>query len=135
MFLRWWVEQPGWQHAQRVRTAFLAGELGLVTPDFTRVELAEVLRKRGLLDGLFDERQYLVAVGSLDALGVELVALSADDLVRAAALGARHSLRIFDALAAALALDRGIRLLTADARCARAVAGVVEVEVLEGISA
>lgn len=133
VFLRWWVEQVGWQHAQRVRDQFLAGEIVLITPEFTRIELAEVLRKKALLDGILNEAEYLDAVASLDVLGVDLVQLDLDGLLRAAALGARRNLRLFDALGASLALDRGLPLLTGDARCARALAGVVEVEVLEGI--
>jgi len=133
VFVRWWVEQVGWQHAQRVRDAFVAGDLTLVTPEFTRVEHAEVLRKKGLLDGILTEDEYLVAVQSLDVMGVDLVALDNDGLVRAAALGAKRNLRMFDALGASLALDRGHPLLTGDARTARALAGLVDVEVLDGI--
>lgn len=133
VFLRWWVEQIGWEHAQRVRDEFIAGQVALITPEFTRVELAEVLRKKALLDGVLNEKEYLAAVDSLDVLGVQFVSLDRDDLVRAAALAARKSLRIFDALGASLALDRDLPLLTGDARAARALAGVVEVEVLEGI--
>lgn len=133
VFLRWWVEQVGWQHAQRVRDQFLAGDIALITPEFTRIEHAEVLRKKALLDGILNETEYLDAVASLDVLGVDLVPLDRVDLVRAAALGARRNLRLFDALGASLALDRGLPLLTGDGRCARALAGVVEVEVLDGI--
>lgn len=133
VFLRWWVEQVGWQHAQRVRDGFLAGEIALITPDFTRIELAEVLRKKAFLDGLLTEDEYLVATESLDMLGVDLVALDRGGLVRAAAVAARRSLRMFDALGASLALDRGLPLLTGDARAARALAGLLDVEVLEGI--
>lgn len=77
--------------------------------------------------------EYLAAVGSLDVLGVELVALDEADLARASALAARRRLRMFDAIGASLALDRGLPLLTGDAKCARALVGVVDVEVLEGI--
>ena len=66
-------------------------------------------------------------------LEVEMAVLDDADLVRAAALAGRHSLRMFDAVGAALALDRGLPLLTGDARSARALTGVVEVEVLSGI--
>lgn len=133
VFLRWWVEQVGWQHAQRVRDEFVAGEVALITPEFTRIEHAEVLRKKGLNDGVLNEDEYLVAVQALDVMGVDLIAIDNDGLVRAAALAARRSLRMFDALGASLALDRGYSLLTGDARSARALAGVVDVEVLEGI--
>ncbi len=133
VFLRWWVEQVGWQHAQRVRDEFVAGDVALITPEFTRIEHAEVLRKRGLIDGVLNKDEYLVAVRALDVMGVELVALDHDGLVRAAALAAQRNLRMFDALGASLALDRGHSLLTGDARSARALAGVVEVEVLDGI--
>lgn len=40
---------------------------------------------------------------------------------------------MFDAISASLALDRGHPLLTGDARSARALAGVVDVEVLQAI--
>lgn len=133
VFLRWWVEQIGWQHAQRVRDEFIAGNVALITPEFTRIEHAEVLRKRALLDGVLTEDEYLAAVQSLDVMGVELVRPGPDDLLRAASLAAKRSLRMFDALGAALALDRGLPLLTGDARCARALTGVIDVEVLEGI--
>lgn len=133
VFVRWWVEQVGWQHAQRVRDDLVAGDAVLITPEFTRIEHAEVLRKRGLLDGVLTENEYLAAVQALDVMGIDLVALDNAGLVRAAALAAKRSLRMFDALAASLALDRGLPLLTGDARSARALAGVVEVEVLEGI--
>lgn len=133
VFLRWFVEQVGWQHARQVQEQFVAGEIELVTPEFTRVELAEVLRKKGLNAGLLDEAEYLGAVRMLDVLDVEVVALGEDELVRSAALAARYSLRMFDAVGAALALDRGHPLLTGDAKCAKALAGVVDVEVLTGI--
>lgn len=133
VFLRWWVEQVGWQHAQQVRDEFVAGRLALVTPDFTRIEHAEVLRKRGFLDGLLTETEYLAAAQSLDIMGVELVSLGQADLVRAASLASRRNLRMFDALGAALALDRDLPLLTGDARSARALTGIVDVEVLRGI--
>ncbi|MEX2658265.1 MAG: type II toxin-antitoxin system VapC family toxin [Acidimicrobiales bacterium] len=133
VFLRWWVEQVGWQHAQRVRDEFLAGDLGLITPDFTRIELAEVLRRKGLLDGVLDLAEYLTAVQALDVVGVDLVPLDGDGLRRSATLAATRSLRMFDAIGASLALDRGHPLLTGDARSARALAGVVDVEVLQGI--
>jgi predicted nucleic acid-binding protein len=133
VFLRWWVEQVGWQHAQRVRDQFVAGDIALLTPEFTRIELAEVLRRKGLLEGVLTETDYLTAVESLDLLGIDLVALDRADLVRAAALASKRSLRMFDAVGASLALDRGLPLLTGDARSARALAGVVEVEVLDGI--
>ena len=74
------------------------------------------------------------AARALDDLGVELVVLDADGMERACALAARPSLTVYDALGASLALDRGLPLLTGDAKCARALAGVVDVEVLEGIN-
>ena len=133
VFLRWFVEQVGWQHAQRVRDQFLAGDVDLLTPEFTRVELAEVLRKKGLLAGVLDEAEYLDAVQVLDVLEVGIAVLDEAALVRSAALAGRHSLRMCDAIGAALALDRGVTLLTGDAKAAKALTGVVEVEVLKGI--
>lgn len=134
VFLRWFVDQVGYEHAREVRDEFLAGAVELRTPDFTRIELANVLRKTALITGIMTEAEYLSAVRVLDDLGVEIVPLDADGLERAAALAARQSLRVYDALAASVALDRGEPLLTADARSARALAGVVPVEILRGIA-
>jgi len=69
VFVRWWVDQVGWQHAQRIRDQFVAGDLDLITPEFTRIEHAEVLRKKGLLEGVLTEDEYLTAVQALDVLG------------------------------------------------------------------
>lgn len=75
VFLRWWVDQIGWQHAQRVCDEFLACDVELCTPEFTRVEHAEVLRKVGYLKGLFTEAEHLAAAEALDVVGIELVPL------------------------------------------------------------
>ncbi|MEU4831963.1 hypothetical protein [Streptosporangium sp. NPDC023615] len=51
VFLRWFVDQPGFEHAREVQEAFLDDLVMLETADFARIEVAGVLRKKGLLVG------------------------------------------------------------------------------------
>lgn len=133
VFLRWHVDQVGFEHAREVRDAFVDGSLRLLAPDFVRVEHAEVVRKVLFLRGHVDSEGLGALARSLDDLGVELHPLDADRVERAAVLAARHSLRFYDAVYAVLALDTGLELLTSDARLARALVGSVPVQVLRGI--
>lgn len=57
-----------------------------------------------------------------------------DTLLRAAALSADRSLRLFDALFVVLALSTGATLLTSDAKLTRAVTGLVSTELLRGVA-
>ncbi len=49
VFLRWFVDRPGFEHAREVQEAFLDDLVELETADFARIEVAGVLRKKGLL--------------------------------------------------------------------------------------
>lgn len=129
VMLRWYVDQNGCAHAREV----LAGDAELCTPDFGRVELADVLRRRALLPGHLDRASYLAAIGDLGAL-VTVVTTDDDTLLRAAALSADRSVRLFDALFVVLALTRGATLLTSDAKLTRAVTGLVSTELLRGVA-
>jgi predicted nucleic acid-binding protein len=132
VFVRWYVTQPGFEHARRVLDSFLAAELVLETVDFARVELANVLRKKAFLPGLCNMTEYVEWSRIVDDLGVVIHATAVDDLERAARLSAMRSLSTYDALFAHRALIRGIPLLTADARLYRALAGTVSTVLLDG---
>lgn len=134
VFVRWYVDQDGYQHAREVRDAFADGAVQLSTTDLARVEVAEVLRKKGLLPGRLDLEQYLGAVSTIDDLGVDVQDTDAEVLGRAAALAARRRLRVFDALFVDLSLRTGHTLLTTDARLARAVGALVSTELLRGVA-
>jgi hypothetical protein len=73
VFLRWFFEQPGFEHAREVQDRLVEGSLRLVTTEMARVELAHLLRTRGVRTGRLSREQYLEGVASLDALGVEIV--------------------------------------------------------------
>ncbi len=133
VFLRWFVKQPGWEHARRVRADFLAGALSLETADSVRTELAHVLRTKGLIQGRLDRAQFLVAVRAVDDLGVAIHATDVDGLEQAAALAADHNLRVFDALMVHRSLQRGLPLLTTDAKLCRAIDGLISTELLSGV--
>jgi predicted nucleic acid-binding protein len=130
VFVRWFLDQEGYEHAREIRQRFVLAEIGLITSDMARIELAHVLRQKGLLAGRLDRTTYLDAVRSLDFSGVEIRNTDVDVLGRAAEGAIRLSLKIFDALFVDLALQTGDTLLTSDARLARAVAGQVSVEIL-----
>lgn len=132
--VRWWVHQVGWEHAREVRDALVAGTVALATPDFTRVELTEVMRKQRLKVAALRDLDLRTVASSLDALGVDLLVLPVETIERAASVASSRSLRMFDAVPAIAALDKGWPLLTADVKSARALTGAVEVEVLRGIT-
>jgi hypothetical protein len=47
VFLRWFIDQDGFEHAREIQHAMLSGQASLETVDFARVEVAGVLRKKG----------------------------------------------------------------------------------------
>lgn len=132
VFVRWYLEQDGYQHALRIRTAFRDGQLALETIDSVRFELGNVLRKKGLLLGTINRDEYLIATRSLDDLEALIHRTDADALERAAALAADRNLRFFDALVADRALERDLTLLTTDKKLCNAIAGLIHTELLEG---
>lgn len=133
VFVRWYVEQDGWEHAVEVRDAFARAEISLLAPAFVRVEMTNVIRKVWKRKRMLEPEGLAAVARSLDVLGVVLVESDADGIARAARLAATHSLSMYDALYAELALSTGNVLLTADASSARALAGHVPVEVLRGV--
>ncbi|MET9339394.1 type II toxin-antitoxin system VapC family toxin [Nonomuraea sp. NPDC003804] len=133
VFLRWFVDQPGFEHAREIQEAFLHDQVGLETADFARIEVAGVLRKKGLLAGRLTAEEFVAAVRVIDEFGVRVHQVDADRLERAATLAVRLTLRMYDAIFAQLALDRAIPLLTTDAKLCHAVEGVVKTELLRGV--
>lgn len=134
VFVRWWLPQVGFQHAREVRDDFLGGSVALQTTDLARVELAHVLRNKGLLTRVLSREEYLQAVQTLDAVEIPAVVAEPSRLVSAAALAADHSLRLFEALFVELALFTGWPLLTADVKLSRAVGSLISTEVLRGVA-
>jgi predicted nucleic acid-binding protein len=133
VFLRWFVRQIGWEHAREIRGGYVGGTVVLETVDSVRVELAHVLRTKGLLLGRLSRDQYLNAVRVVDDLDIAVHTTDADALSRAAALAADRSLRVFDALVVDRALQRGLPLLTSDVKLVRAVGGLLPTELLRGL--
>lgn len=132
VFVRWFVEQPGWMHAREVRDSFLDGASGLVTVDFVRVETANVLRKVGLLTGALDGDDYAASARTIDDLGVVVHTTDVDRLERAARLATDRMLSVYDAVLVVLALELGLPLLTSDAKLCRAVEGLLSTVLLRG---
>jgi predicted nucleic acid-binding protein len=69
VFLRWFTGQDGFEHAREIQRAMLIGRASLETVDFARVEVAGVLRKKGLLAGRLTREEFTAAVRVIDDLG------------------------------------------------------------------
>jgi len=134
VLLRWYVDQPGFEHAREIQDALLEGTVELLAPGLARLEFADVLRRKALLPGLVDRADYLAAVEDLSALGVTFLSRDLDAVLRAAALSADRMIRLYDAVFVELALSTGAVLLTNDLRLVRGVGGLVSTEVLRGVS-
>lgn len=133
VFLRWFLDQDGFEDARELRGRLVGGAATAETVDFARIEVAGVPRKRALLTGRFTVEEFTTAVRLIDDIGVGVHATTADRLERAAELAARKMLGMYDALFVQLAQELKLPLLTSDAKLGRAVAGTIQVEVLQGI--
>jgi predicted nucleic acid-binding protein len=133
VFVRWYIEQIGFEHALDVHKDFMGGRVILETVDCVRFELAHVLNKMGYREGKLDREDYLAAVRSLDDMGIVVHVTDVDALERAAALAAGRRLRFFDALIIDRSLERGLPLLTSDKKLCNAVAGFARTELLKGV--
>lgn len=133
VFVRWYLPQVGHEHARRVRDDYLAAELALATPDLARVEVANVLRRKGLVAGLLSREDYLAAAGDIDALGVQVQPTDEEVLGRAVVLSADYMISVLDALFLDLAVVTGGTLVTADKGLASTAAQLVSTILLRGI--
>lgn len=130
--IRWYLDQPGFEHAREIQDRLLAGTVALSAPDVCRWEVMNVLRGHGLAQGRLTEQDVLGCLDDLETFGVEVHQTGREGLRRITALACRHGLSLFDAAFVELSLRSGRTLLTADARLARGVAGLVSTEVLRG---
>lgn len=135
IFVRWYVPQVGFEHARRVRAAFLAGQITLETVDQVRIELGDVLRVKGLRAGALSPADYLDAVRAIDDLDVTVHATDAATLERVGELCRRRPVTFYDGLLVDRALQRGLPLLTSDARLVRSLGGLLSTVLLDGIPA
>ncbi len=133
VFVRWFLEQVGYEHAREVRARFLAGAVWLETVDCVRFELGHVLRTRGLLPGRLDGKEYVATTRAIDDLCVTVQSTDVDALDSAAELAWRRNLRFFDAVLVNRAMERGIPLLTSDRKLATAVGTLAPIELLRGV--
>lgn len=133
VFVRWYIEQDGFEDALRFQSAHLAGTVELVALDVVRFELGNVLRKKGLLLERMTVNEYVAAVRSLDDLGLSILPTTADVLGQAAELSGRRMIAFYDALFVTQALEIGATLLTADKKLCNATAGLIRTRMLTGV--
>lgn len=133
VFLRWFVDQDGFEHARELQRQLVDGSVTVATIDFARVEVAGVLRKKGLLAGRLTPAQFASGVRVIDDIGVTVHETTADRLEQAATLAASRMIGMYDALFVNLAQELALPILTSDARLVRAAGQVVQVELLRGV--
>lgn len=133
VFLRWFVDQDGFKHARELQQKLVNGSITVATIDFARVEVAGVLRKKGLLSGRLTPEEFAAAVRIIDDIGVTVHETTADRLEQAASLAAARMLGMYDALFVNLSQELGLPILTSDARLARAAGRSARIEVLRGV--
>lgn len=131
--IRWYVDQVGHEHARDVQAAFLAGAVRLEAPDVVRWEVGNVLRGKGVATGRLTGNDLVLALTDLDDLGAVIHETTVERLLGVARLAARRGISLFDAAFVELTLRTGHTLLTADARLARSVSGLVSTELLRGV--
>lgn len=134
VFVRWYIEQDGFEDAQRYLSGHLDGTVELQTVDFVRFELADVLRKKAVLPKKMQLDEYVAAVRSLDDLDVTIHISSGDVLGSAAELAGSRIIRFFDALLVAWSIELGATILTSDKKLCNAAAGLARTELLVGVS-
>lgn len=135
VFVRWYLDQPGFEHAREIKKQFRDGSVALETVDFVRVEFANVLRVKGYQNRLLSVREFVSAARHLDDIGIVIHPTDTDALARSARLAAERSLRLYDALVVDRAITRGLPLLTTDLRLCRAIVGMLSTEMLRGVAA
>lgn len=133
VFVRWFVDQAGFEHARELQRSLVEGAVTVATCDFARVEVAGVLRKKGLLAKRLTPAQFIAGVRVIDDIGVTVHETTADRLERAAELAATRMLGLYDALFVGLAQEFDLPILTSDARLVRAVGKTARVELLRGV--
>jgi predicted nucleic acid-binding protein len=133
VFIRWFIDQDGYKHAREFQRQLVGGSVMATTVDFARVEVAGVLRSKGLLAGRLTAEEFIAAVRVIDDMGVAVETITADRLEQAAELAARNQLRMYDPLFVHLAREMDLPVLTSDLKLQHAAAGMVRIEVLRGI--
>ena len=133
VFLRWFIDQDGFEHARGLQQRLIDRAVTAETVDFARIEVAGVLRKKGFLAGRLTLEEFTAAVRVIDDIGLTVHLTTVDRLERAAQLAAGKMLGMYDALFVQRARELSLPLLTSDARLGRAVDGTVQVEVLQSL--
>ena len=94
----------------------------MATADFARVEVAGVLRKKGLLAGRLTADEFTAAIRVIDDIGVTLHGTAVDRLERAAVLAAQKAWECMTPCSSSLPGNSNC-LLTSDAKLSRAAKG------------
>lgn len=119
VLVKWFLDEPHYQEARRIRDQYRAGTLTLMAPDLIYAEVGNILWKKQRFQGLSPTD----AADVLLALKREPIPTtsSADLLDDAYPLAITHGRTVYDALYLALSVRESCRFVTADERMVNAV--------------
>lgn len=121
--VKWFFDEPGADHALRLREQIEAGRYVAMAPDLIYPELANVIWKRVLFEGL-DPEDGADAIAAVTALPVEIVS-SLSLLAPAYRLAVELRQSVYDGLFLAASLAGDADFVTADEALWEAVKGRV----------
>lgn len=124
--IRWYLDQVGYPAARELLGRAVAGDVVLAAPTVILWEAGHVLLTKGVRSGRMTGEDLDDALRVVREL-CELVDVAPE---RAGALARELGAAYFDGAFAAVALDRGLPVVTADVRFANAVSGRISTVLL-----
>jgi predicted nucleic acid-binding protein len=119
VLIKWFLDEPLYPEARRIRDEYRTGTLTLVAPDLIYAEVGNILWKKQRFQGLssVDAADVLMTLKGYPIPTTPAAALLDD----AYHLAVTHGRTVYDALYLALSVREGCRFVTADERLANAV--------------
>ena len=108
--LKWFLEEPGTDHALLIKQQYERNEISIVAPDLLIYELANVLRYKKS----FTEHGIKTAIKSLYDLRINFIAPTLSIMEEALALSVKNNLSVYDCVYVALAKKLSSIFITAD---------------------
>jgi predicted nucleic acid-binding protein len=119
VIIKWFVDEPFYPEARRIRDQYRNGSLTLVAPDLLYAEVGNIVWKKQRFQGL-SATDAADVMRALKPYSIPTTP-AADLLDDAYLLAVTHGRTVYDALYLALSVRENCRVVTADQRLANAV--------------